>query len=250
MSLLETEGLVLKTYNLAEADRIVVFLTHGHGLVRGVAKGAKRLKSKFGSSLEPYTVVKLAYIQKEGVELVSIQHVELVQSYFAFASEAGFQHRFAYLMDLLTAIIAPNDPSDDLYRMVKACFNAAAETPDSLDRVGLYFEVWLLRLGGYLPDWNRCEHCRRLFDSNEVACLQVNFQLQCLSCTKARTSSVVSPAARDLLGSIQKLSPLRFAQSASNIQNEIHDLSPILRRIFATATGRDVMVGRDRTTAN
>ena len=56
MSLLETEGLVLKTYNLAEADRIVVFLTHGHGLVRGVAKGAKRLKSKFGSSLEPYTV--------------------------------------------------------------------------------------------------------------------------------------------------------------------------------------------------
>ena len=249
MSILETEGLVLKTYNLAEADRIVLFLTHEYGVVRGVAKGAKRLKSKFGSSLEPYSVVRLAYVQKEGVELVSIQHVELVQSYFAFASEAGFQQRFAYLMDLLTAIIAPNDPNEDLYRMVKACFNAAAEIPDSLDRVALYFEIWLLRLGGYLPDWNQCEHCRRLFETNEAARLQLNFRLQCLTCKSARTSTVISPALRDVFRNVQKLSPLRFAQSTSNIQNEIHELSLILRRIFATATGRDVMVGNDHAIA-
>ena len=57
MSLIETESLVIKSYNLAEADRIVVFLTREHGMVRGVAKGAKRLKSKFGSSLEPFSVV-------------------------------------------------------------------------------------------------------------------------------------------------------------------------------------------------
>ena len=58
MGLIETEGLVLKSYGLAEADKIVVFLTEEYGLVRGVAKGARRLRSKFGSSLEPFSIVR------------------------------------------------------------------------------------------------------------------------------------------------------------------------------------------------
>ena len=77
MGLIETEGLVLKSYSLAEADKIVVFLTQEHGLVRGVAKGAKRLKSKFGGSLEPFSIVRLTYFQKEDRELVSIQQSEI-----------------------------------------------------------------------------------------------------------------------------------------------------------------------------
>jgi len=250
MSLVETEGLVLKTYNLAEADRIVLFLTHEHGLVRGVAKGAKRLKSKFGSSLEPYSVVKLTYFQKDAVELVSIQQAELLQSYFAFASEPGFQNRFAYLTDLLTAIVPPNDPNEDLYRMVKACVGASAEVPGSLDRIGLYFEVWLLRLGGYLPDWSRCGYCRRSFETHESARLQMNFQLQCSDCKKARTSTVVRSAVREMFASVQKLSPHAFAESTSNNVTEINELSEILRRIFATAIGRDVMVNKGQTIAN
>src|SRR5215475_8491958 len=111
MSVVETEGLVLKTYNLAEADRIVLFLTHEHGLIRGVAKGAKRLKSKFGSGLEPYSVVRLSYFQKDAVELVSIQHVELLRSYFSFAADPQVLRKLAYLADQLTAITPPNDPN-------------------------------------------------------------------------------------------------------------------------------------------
>ena len=70
MPLIETESLVLKSYNLAESDKIVVLLTREHGVVRGVAKGAKRLKSKFGSGLEPFSVVMATYFEKESSELV------------------------------------------------------------------------------------------------------------------------------------------------------------------------------------
>ena len=59
MPLIETESIILKTYNLAEADKIVLFLTRDHGVLRGVAKGAKRLKSRFGSGLEPFSIVML-----------------------------------------------------------------------------------------------------------------------------------------------------------------------------------------------
>src|SRR3954454_12809341 len=100
MPLVETDSLVLKSYNLAEADRIVVFLTHDHGVVRGVAKGSKRLKSKFGSGLEPFSEIHLTYFQKDSQELVSLQRVELIRSNFTAASRPEFLQKFAYLADL------------------------------------------------------------------------------------------------------------------------------------------------------
>ncbi len=167
MGLYETEALVLKSYNLAEADRIVVFLTKEHGVVRGVAKGAKRLKSKFGGSLEPFTVVRLSFFQKEALELVSIRNIELEKSYFAEASEPAFLQKFSYLADVLLALTPPHDPSETLYRMVRAALATASEDAESLTTIGVYFEVWLLRLGGYLPDWSVCDECKREFDETE-----------------------------------------------------------------------------------
>lgn len=121
MGLVETEGLILKSYSLAEADKIVVFLTQNQGLVRGVAKGAKRLKSKFGGSLEPFTVAQIEYFQKEERELVSIRESETVKSYFESASEPVFLQKLAYIAELLTEFAPPHDPNERLYRIVKVC---------------------------------------------------------------------------------------------------------------------------------
>ena len=85
MAVIETEGLILKSYSLAEADKIIVLLTQHQGLVRGVAKGAKRLKSKFGGALEPFSIVQVEYFQKEERELVSIRQIELLKSFFESA---------------------------------------------------------------------------------------------------------------------------------------------------------------------
>jgi len=111
MPLIETESLVLKTYNLAEADKIVLLLTRDHGIIRGVAKGAKRLKSRFGSALEPFSVARVSYFQKETLELVSIQKMELMESYFAAASNPEFLQKFSYLTDILVGSLPPHDPS-------------------------------------------------------------------------------------------------------------------------------------------
>src|SRR3954453_14959839 len=144
MPLVETDSLVLKSYNLAESDRIVVLLTRDHGVVRGVAKGAKRLKSKFGSGLEPFSVVNATYFQKEAVELVSLQKTDLITSNFTAASEPAFLQKFSYLADLLITFSPPHDPNETLYRMARACIDAAAANRETLLATGVYFELWLL----------------------------------------------------------------------------------------------------------
>src|SRR5258705_2173835 len=74
------DALILRTYKLGEADRIVVFLTRDRGKKRGVAKGARRPRSRFAAALEPMTEVKLAYFEKERRGLVGLNYTETMKN--------------------------------------------------------------------------------------------------------------------------------------------------------------------------
>src|SRR6185369_3214059 len=115
MSLVETESLILRTYNLGDADKIVVFFTRDHGIIRGVAKGAKRLRSRFGSSLEPFSQVRITYFQKENVELVGLDRIEITRSVFDAVSSPELLQRLSYFAELLIAFLPPHDPNEAIY---------------------------------------------------------------------------------------------------------------------------------------
>lgn len=241
MPLHETESLVLKSYSLAEADRIIVFLTRDHGIVRGVAKGAKRLQSRFGSTLELFSTVNLEYFQKEDRELASIQRVDLVRSCFDLASDPGFLQTFSYIADLLTAFLPPHDPNEKLYRMVKACLAAADDnSPTTFASLRLYFELWLLRLSGYLPDWSNCSNCKRTLSADEPTDVQADQRLLCVECRRSRSNQIASGAHREVFQMVQKLDPKGFVEFAQDKQDIVSDVSNILKRIITNVLGREV----------
>src|ERR1044072_2084788 len=101
MPLYSADALILRTYKLGEADRIVVFLTRDRGKKRGVAKGARRTKSKFVGALEPLTQARVAYFEKEQRELVNLNYSEASRSALSCTSlEAlGCAAYFAELID-------------------------------------------------------------------------------------------------------------------------------------------------------
>ncbi|MEJ7623158.1 MAG: DNA repair protein RecO [Pyrinomonadaceae bacterium] len=239
MPLIETECVVLKTYNLAEADRIVVLLTRDHGLVRGVAKGAKRLKSKFGSALEPYSVVTATYFEKDSVELVSIQQIDLVQSSFAAAGNPHFLQKFSYLTELVIATLPPHDPNETLYRMVKACIETAMADGGTIDAVAVYFALWLLRLSGYMPDWNICEVCSRPFAESESAALVSSFQLACLRCRSASVREI-DASMRSIVIAARRLTPPQFSAFSSASSESLSTLSVVMRQIISHSIGRQL----------
>ena len=239
MPLIETESVVIKTYNLAEADRIVVFLTREQGMVRGVAKGVKRLKSRFGSSVEPFSIVALEYFQKEERELVSISQIELVQSYFESASEPLFLQKFSYLVDLLTEFAPPHDPNETLYRMVRACIETAAAEPNSLLSIGVYFELWLLRLSGFLPDWSRCDECRRMFTESDETSFRSNFHLMCTVCARS-AGRTLKASGREIAAAARRLSPDDFATMTADKNEDLKCLSTILKQMISQSIGREV----------
>ena len=240
MSLIETESLVIKSYNLAEADRIVVFLTREHGMIRGVAKGAKRLKSKFGSSLEPFSVVNLEYFQKDAVELVSIQKADIIQSHFAAVANPDFLQKFSYLGDLLIAFSPPHDPNETLYRMVKASIETAAADAEGLLSVGVYFELWILRLAGYMPDWSKCDRCQRMFTDKEETFLRGNYHPVCSDCSKSSGRSL-SAFSRVIALAARRISPVEFAGFTEDKADDLRCLSLLLKQMISQSLGREVI---------
>lgn len=239
MGLVETEALVLKSYSLSDADKIVVFLTRDHGLVRGVAKGAKRLKSHFGSALEPCSVVKLSYFQKEHQELASIRQSELISSSFERVSDPLYLQRFSYMAELLNDFSPPGEPNERLFKMTRACLDAPISTPEALDQITLYFESWLLNLGGYLPDWSKCAECGREVPLGEEASLDTSCRIACRNCQQVRGSWTVTAGERGVYDAVKRMSPARFIEATSGSLEEVRSVSGALRRIISGVLGRD-----------
>lgn len=150
MPLHTAEALVLRTYTLGEADRIVVFLTRDRGKKRGVAPNARKSRKRFGAALEPLTEARIAYFEKERRELVSLNYAEPVRSPLSAPSpEAlGYSHYFAELIDEWAA---EADVDERLYRLGTSTLEALV-TGVPVEALARYFECWLLRLQGVYPD--------------------------------------------------------------------------------------------------
>jgi DNA repair protein RecO (recombination protein O) len=151
MPLHTTDALILRTYKLGESDRIVVFLTRDAGKKRGVAKNARQSRKRFGGALEPLTLGRVGYMEREGRELVALHYVEPLRSPMAAAhGEAlGYAEYFAELIDEWAQ---ESDPNETLFRLGASMVDAMAEGV-AIDPLARYFEFWLLRLQGvYEPD--------------------------------------------------------------------------------------------------
>jgi DNA repair protein RecO (recombination protein O) len=149
MPLYTAEALVLRTYKLGEADRIVVFLTRDRGKKRGVAPNARKSRKRFGAALEPLTEVRVSYFEKEHRELVGLNYAEPVRSPLSAASpEAlGYSHYFAELIDEWAA---DADVDERLFRLGTSALEALVGGAP-VEALARYFECWLLRLQGVYP---------------------------------------------------------------------------------------------------
>jgi DNA repair protein RecO (recombination protein O) len=153
LPLYTADALVLRTYKLGEADRIVVFLTRDRGKKRGVAKGARRQRSRFVGALEPLTEVKVAYFESERRELVGLNYAETMRSPLALAGSAnavGLGH-VGYFAELLDEWAQDADADERLYRLGASMLDALSSGAP-VEPLARYFEYWLLRLQGVYPE--------------------------------------------------------------------------------------------------
>lgn len=238
MSLVNTDAIVLRTYNLAEADRIVVCLTRSSGLVRAVAKGARKMKSRFGAALEPFTLIKLAFYERENRELVTISSAEILKSHFDLAGQPEVSDVLGYMGELVSVFAPPHEANEKLFRMVVVCVDALAESPQSANQVTRYFEIWLLRLAGLFPDVQSCGECGGVFADEATVYVDGAGKPHCHGCNRG-VGTRLRPETRRSLVATQRLKPLQFATSRGQTTTESEaELAELTHRLIIRAMER------------
>jgi DNA repair protein RecO len=245
MGLVETEAVVLQTYKLADADKIVLCMTEKAGLVRGVARGARRLNSKFGASLEPFTLIRLTFFEKETRELVTIKGAEILKSYFDAARDADALEGLTYILELVKEFAPPHQADERLFKMLRACIDFLAENPSKALAISTYAELWTLRLTGFLPEVRACGVCGTRLNKSFQGHLYVSHEgvVWCQNC-KGAGGQTFAREAHGLLSSTHILSPGMWSLDYYAAGEESRRfLSEMARRLVRRALEREPRTG-------
>lgn len=155
MHLYRDEGVVLRTYRLGEADRIVVLLTAGRGKVRAVAKGVRKTTSRFGSRLEPTSHVALQMY--EGRSLHTVTQVEALDTFATVRGDLDRLSRATTLLEVCDQVAQEDEPNLRLLQMLVGALRAL-EARSSVLLVPAFF-LKVLAAEGTEPLLDACAVC-------------------------------------------------------------------------------------------
>jgi DNA repair protein RecO (recombination protein O) len=154
----ETEAIILKTFPLGEADRLVSFFGRTSGRLRGVAAGARRIKNRYGSTLELLSHVQLRYVERETRDLVRIQECELLESFHRAQSDYQLSTGLALVSEIAERTLPEQEVDEPMFRLLLLTAREI-ERRSSWELPLAYFAFWTVKLGGYLPPLERCSNC-------------------------------------------------------------------------------------------
>ena len=166
MAIKESEALVLRTYPFRESDLLVTLFTRVEGKVRGVARAAKKSRRRFGGALEPLTYIKVAYEDRERQELARLDACEVLDS--PLTSEVSYPRAVAlgHVAELLDESLPDREANDAVFRLALSVL-AQLRGRDFWVAI-TYFDLWMARLMGYLPELSECLACGRALNGSRA----------------------------------------------------------------------------------
>ena len=239
MPLHDTEAFVLRTYTLKEADKICLFFTREAGKVRAVAHGARRMRSRYGASLEPFTEVALVYFQQENRELASVSGCDILRSPLRNGVSSEQLAVFHYLAELIAEFLPEHEANEKVYRLIGATIRAlGGEIEAPLTAAVRYFEIWLLRLSGFCPDWRWCAEC----EADLAAAVRVRLTVEglalCESCGVGQ-GDLLSGEAWHFVRQALVTAPAAFLTIPFDLR-VVHQIGSLLTRLINRVLEREL----------
>ncbi|MBZ5689618.1 MAG: DNA repair protein RecO [Acidobacteriia bacterium] len=228
MALRESEAIVLRTYPLREADLLVTLFTRAEGKVHGVARSAKKSKRRFGGALEPLTYVRAFYDVRERQELARLDSCEVLES--PMASEVSYARAVAlgHIAELLDELLPDHEANDAIFRLTLSVLQML--TGPEIWMPITYFDLWLTRLVGFLPEFTECVVCGRNLNGDRAYFHALADGLMCAD-DRRLASSELTPESRALAARMFR-APVDVFSGMSWPKSQAADLRKLLIQIL------------------
>jgi DNA repair protein RecO (recombination protein O) len=224
MPIVSAKGIVLGSSNLGETDKIVTLYTEQYGKIKGVAKGARKIKSRFGGTLLPLNILDLIYFEKENRSLVSINSCEIAHSFHSIREDFERLKRGLYLIELVDVVLKERQKNrqvfDLLISIIKQIESVDLNRIESLLRI---FELRVLSHVGYRPLLDKCIKCGvSVKEKDRYRFSPLHGGIVCHQCfLDSRESMDISPGALNFMNKVfvwnlQRLERLRLSSELNS----------------------------------
>lgn len=224
MPLKQSEAIVLRTYPFRESDLLVTLFTRLEGKVRGVARAAKKSRRRFGGALELLTYVKATYEDRERQELARLDACEVIESPLSSGVSYPRVVALGHVAELLDELSADREANDAVFRLALSVIRQLQGEEFSIPVT--YFELWMARLTGYLPDISECLACGRVLNGSRAYFHALADGLMCPE-HKRLASSELSAPSRQLAARMLRV-PLSAMSSSQAATHSATDLRKFL----------------------
>jgi len=209
MALYKTDAVVMSRRGLGESDRLVEFYTRDFGKVRGVAKAARRPRSRFGSALETFTLGRLVFFDAGRSDLVRIDHFDILHPFVAVRESLERLGRGAWALECVARLSADRDAHPALYGLLLRALRAL-DRGEAPERVSACFGLRAIDLLGHRPRIDRCVGCGRAFPFPDPV---LDVGEGGLVCTACRPGADALPLSGGLVGLLGRLRASRWEEA-------------------------------------
>ena len=236
MALYKTRGVVIGRRAFGESDRLVDFYTRDYGKVRGIARAARRARSRFGSALELFTLGEMVFFDTGRSELVQVDHFDIVRPFVRVREHLERLGQGAWAVEVVARLSADRDPHPALFALLVRALTAL-ETARRPARVAVCFGLRAVDLLGHRPRLDRCVSCGRLHPFPDAA---LDMTAGGLVCTACRPGADAMSLSEGLVGTLKRLRTLSWdealrLQLADPLDAE---LAAVLEGLMARLMGR------------
>ncbi|GJL55267.1 MAG: DNA repair protein RecO [Nitrospirales bacterium] len=183
MPLYKTRAIVIKSQRWGEADRIVTFYTEQVGKVRGIARSARRMKSRFGSALEPFRLVELTLFEKNVESLARISQVDIADSFERLRESLPLMTAAARIVNFIQAVTPDRDPNHAVFQTLRDGLSAL-ESSDDPELCALLLQIHILGLTGFRPQVHHCTECGVSAEVSSMRFFAQSGGMMCFPCSE------------------------------------------------------------------
>ena len=240
MGLGRSTAVVIGSFPIGESDLVVTFYAREHGKIRGVAKAARRLRSRFGGALELFTLGELVFFDTGRSDLLRIDHFDIVRPFSRLREDLEVLGQAAWIVECVARLTADNDRHVALWGLLVRSLRAL-DTAEWPVRVAICFGVRCLEALGHRPRLDACGGCGRSYPFGHAA-LGVGGVL-CEPC--ARETGGATPIAPKAVAMLEQLRAASWEEALATPLGRLEgDLAAVLELHMARLIGQPTRTGR------
>jgi len=231
-----TPAVVITRRALGESDRLVTFYTREYGKLSGVAKSARRVRSRFGSALELFTLGELVFFDTGRSDLVRVDHFDIVEPFVGVREHLERLAQGAWVIECVTRLSPERDAHPALFRLLVRTLRALDGSPHP-GWISTCFALRAIDFVGHRPRIDRCVSCGR---AHPFPHAHLDIEAGGLLCGRCAASPEAMPVSGGAVGVLRRLRQLTWADAlrltlAPGLESEI---GALVERIVAHLSGR------------